>query len=196
MTIKRIGIDLDEVLADFVPSYINFHNLNFGTKIELASFTSFDLSEVYKTSREEVEIRVRKFYKSEEFHNLKPVRGAITAVKKLSKKFELFIITSRPEIVSESTLYWIKKHFTKQFKKIHFAFNPYLKSSYLKKKSDIAKLLNVDLFIEDNLDFATSVAKSGIKVLLFNRLWNQAKSLHPNITRVSSWKDILERLNG
>lgn len=194
MDIKRIGIDLDEVLADFIPSYINYHNLNFGSKIEISHFTSFDLAKVYKTSREEVEIRVRKFYQSEEFHNLKPVRGSISTIEKLSKKFELFIITSRPEIASKSTIKWLQKHFPKQFRKIHFAFNPYIRTSGMKDKSEIAKLLNVDLFIEDNLDFATSVAKSGIRVFLFNRLWNKSQALHPNITRVSSWRDITEKL--
>jgi uncharacterized HAD superfamily protein len=192
--LKRIGVDLDEVLADFLATFIKFHNQKFGTKLIKEQFSSFHLHEIIGEKVEVMNLRIEEFYDSLTFEELKPVEGAIDAIEYLSQKYELIIITSRPKNVSEHTIKWLKRHFPEKFKNVHFAYNPYISESEQKTKSDIASENEIDLFIEDNIDLATGVAGNGITVYLIDAPWNQSGTLHENITRVYSWKEILERI--
>jgi uncharacterized HAD superfamily protein len=192
--IKRIGVDLDEVLADFLATFIKFHNQKFGTKLLKEQFSSFHLHEIIGEKVEVMNMRIEEFYNSVTFEQLKPVDGALDAIEYLSKKYELIIITSRPKEVSDHTIKWLQRHFPKKFKNVHFAYNPYILKSEKKTKSEIALDTKINIFIEDNIDLATGVAMQGIKVYLIDAPWNQSDTLHENITRVYSWKEILERI--
>ncbi len=186
-------MDLDEVLVDFIRPFITFYNRRYGTKLTREIFLSFNLSQIIGHKRELVDVRVDEFYNSEVFQTLNPVEGAKEVLEFLSEKYELFIITSRPAHIKEKTAKWLERHFEKVFKHIHFSANEYIGVTG-KTKAEICKNLRIDLLIEDNLGYAMEAAKSGIKVLMFDTPWNQTDSLHPNITRVSSWKEVLEEL--
>lgn len=195
-SLKIIGVDLDEVLADFLASFLNYYNKNFGTNLVKEQFSTFTLNEIIGEELEVMNLRIEAFYNSETFLELRPTEGALDAIQELSKKYELIIITSRPKNVSKNTVAWLKKHFPKKFKNVHFAYNPFILKSVKKTKSQIALESKIDLFIEDNIDLATEVASEGVKVYLLDAPWNQTKDLHPNITRVYSWKDILDKIKG
>jgi len=45
--------------------------------------------------------------------------------------------------------------------------------------------------IEDNQDYALSVAQKGIKVLLLNQPWNANFEAHENMKKVNNWEEIL-----
>lgn len=63
-----------------------------------------------------------------------------------------------------------------------------------KSKSEICGELGISIFIEDNSSYALDCAKKGIKVLLLDKPWNKNYEKHPNIIKVNSWEEILERL--
>ena len=70
----------------------------------------------------------------------------------------------------------------------YFSENP-------RSKSDVCRALNAQYLIDDHVHHATVVAETGIKVLLFGDYpWNQAESLHPNITRKKDWPAVLQLL--
>ena len=60
-------------------------------------------------------------------------------------------------------------------------------------KTDMAKELKCDLFVEDHPDESVNLAKNGITVLLMDAPYNRL-SRHKNIIRVYDWHDIMKRI--
>jgi len=90
-----IAIDLDEVLAEFIDSFIEFHNAVYGTNLTRNNFFSYKFWEAWGGTRKEAINKVYEFHKTPYFKNIKPVEGAIEGVKKIGKKNKLIVITSR-----------------------------------------------------------------------------------------------------
>ncbi|MEW6295221.1 MAG: hypothetical protein AB1467_02900 [Candidatus Diapherotrites archaeon] len=195
-----IAIDLDEVLAEFIESFIEFHNAVYGTKLKRNQIKSYGLWEALGCSREEGINKVIEFHKTRYFKNIKPVEGAIEGVKKLGRKNELIVITSRQEDIYEDTKEWVSKYFPQSFSTIYFTSSYFTKKSFNKEnsliKSRLCSELNVGLLIEDSLDEATACSSEKTKVLLFDCPWNHSKKLPAGITRAHSWKEITRKILG
>jgi 5'(3')-deoxyribonucleotidase len=54
----RIGLDMDEVLAQFLASFIVFHNERYNTEYKLEDIDEFELWKVWGGSREEISERI------------------------------------------------------------------------------------------------------------------------------------------
>ena len=184
-----IGVDLDEVLAQFVDPLIDFYNKRYGTNIRKSDARTYDLWRTFNVSREEARNIVDVFYNSDEFRNLRPVEGSQDGVETLVQKYGLCVITSRPSRIEEETRKWIDKHFTGMFLGVYFS-NHSSSDDQTRSKSVICRELHVDLMIEDHLAYAQDVAKSGRKVLLLDCPWNQTDNLPSNVERVTSWHEI------
>lgn len=193
---KIIAVDIDEVLADFIAYFVEYHNLTYQTSYTKDKIFSFHLHEVFEVSKDEITERMIKF--SEERHNAKItlVPGAKEGIDELLKKgYELHLVTSRPEAIKPQTEEWIKKHFPGKFTDLHHAFNPNIHPKGSKmKKWEICKEISAGLLIEDFLPNALGCAENGIKVLLMDAPWNQVEDLPEGVVRVKSWKEIISRL--
>ncbi len=192
----NIGVDVDDVLAEFQPGWIDYHNAIHGSSMTVETMTDYNYSISFKIPGEIIFPRVHDFYKTEGFENLVPVDGSIKFIKKLSKKHNLFAITARPDTTVDLSLIWIKKHYGEVFKEIVFC-NHYSQDPNIPKqlKSDICKLHRVDIFIEDALHNAKDVASSGTKVLLLDKPWNRKLIEHENIIRVANWNEAYNYVN-
>jgi len=183
-----IAVDLDDVLADSLTSFIEFYNKYYDKELRYEDFTAYTLNEIKRIPREEENKILEHFDKSEYFDNIKPMRDAVEVIEELSKKHEIIIITSRTKDKEQKTINWVNK-FLKGIKKVYFIRKNYHEKP--KTKSEICKEINANILIEDNLSYAKNCAENGIKVLLVDYPWNQEKNLHPLIRRVKSWKEIL-----
>ena len=56
-------------------------------------------------------------------------------------------------------------------------------------KSRLAEELGLDVFCEDDVVIAKTLAAAGIRVLLFDHPWNRDVS-HERITRVVGWSEV------
>ena len=186
-----IAIDLDDILAESLKSFIDFHNKNYKTKLKTGDFKSFYLQEIIYIDRKEELKRVRLFDDSRHFDEIPPLEGAREVVKELSKKNKLVIVTSRPQKQEKRTREWTLKYFP-EIKEIFFIRKDYHRHS--KTKAEVCKEIGASFLIEDKLDYAEECAKQGIKVLLLDYPWNRKNNLSRLITRVSSWKDIREKI--
>ena len=102
---------------------------------------------------------------------------------------EIIIITSRPLIFKERTEIWLKKHFPK----VHYTLihsNDFHSTNKTKSKADVCKELGIKIMIEDQDRYSLECAQSGIKVVLFDKAWNQSV-VHSNIFRVKTWKEAI-----
>lgn len=190
----HIGVDIDSVIAEIVHPLFQFHNDVYYTRVKKHQHTRYDLSPTWQVSQEEVLKRVYEFYASPYFDLVKPVKGAKKGIQYLSKRHKLSAITSRPYHIEQKTIRWLDMHFPKQFSAIRHTNWFSSPNAPKKKKSEICLEIEIELLIDDHLDFAYDVASIGIPVLLFNQPWNQTNTLPKGIRRVHSWKEIIKLL--
>lgn len=189
----KIGIDLDEVLADFLSTLIEFHNEKRGTSFKRNDFHSYRVYEVWGGTLEETIAEIYEFYETKFFDRVKPMPGALESVNELSRNHELIVITSRQLDISQKTISWIEKYFSGRFSGIFFTNQNSLSGKSL-SKSSICRNSEIEFMVEDYLDYASECARSVKKVLLYDSPWNKTADLPENIFRVYSWKDISENL--
>ena len=183
-----VGIDIDDVKVDFYRAFIKYYNEQHGTSISYEELTDFQIHHVLKTDRETVKKALDTFYQSKEFREIEPFPDAKKTIPIIAKQHRLVVISSRPEHIHDHTRAWLEYHFPGCFMDVHFS------TKTGKRKANICQDLGVDVFIEDNIDYAKEVADNGIRVLLFDRPWNQT-SLPANITRVQNWTEVQKELN-
>jgi len=189
----RIGIDVDEVLADLMNPLVRFHNENYETNLSRKHFKTFNLWETWGGTEEDAKQKVYDFFQSGYFRNIKPVENSQESINILSKKNNLVIVTSRPDYIKEKTLSWIKENFQDCFLDVYFTSE--WSNNGKTRKTDICKKINTNFMIEDDLNKSIEIAKIGINVLLFDCPWNKSPNLPKNITRIYNWNEILQILN-
>jgi len=190
----KIGIDLDEVLAELMPELIDFYNESQNTSFKIEEFHFFNLEKVWGGTREEAIKKVHEFYKSPSFDKIKPIIGCKEVLDILKKENELFIITSRPKNLEFSTKQWLEKYFPNTFSGVFFT-NQFSLSEEKTTKLEICNSLGIEVFIDDHIDYALECLSSNRKVFLFNKPWNQKFEIPESIQRVSNWNEILSGLN-
>ncbi len=187
----KIGVDLDEVLADFLSALIKYHNSVYRTSLIREDFHSYDFWKVWGGTRDQAIQKVYDFYKTDYFKSIDPVFGAQNAIKLLRQKNELFIITSRQKIVYEVTINWINEFFPNSFSDVYFA-DYYSNTSNLISKKNLCNNLGIDIFIDDVPKYILECTDSKIKALLFTAPWNKKFVLPENVYRVDSWNNIVD----
>lgn len=188
----KIGIDLDEVLVNTFGPFLNYYNSKYNTNFQLEDIRSYYLEEVFGCSREQVIITMYQFQNTPVFTNLPPADKAALSINQLSRKNELYVLTSRPEISRSQTETWIAKHFPLLLQNLYFTSDFHPNNS--KPKSGLCLDLRIELMLEDAPDYALECAESGIKTLLFKKPWNK-KVRHKNITRVENWQEALKEIS-
>lgn len=189
---EKIGIDLDEVVVDFVSSFLNFYNQKYKKNISINDLKSYDLSEVgigknIETSKKFVD----EFFHNEESDRLSLVDGVRSAIIKLSLDHQLYIITARSIKYQEKTKRFIQKYFSKTPFEIIHSGDVYKEQG--RTKADICNELDLIYFIEDHLKYAFQCSGISTRVFLLDKPWNQG-AVNGNITRVKSWEEILEKI--
>ena len=183
-----IGVDLDEVLADFFPVYLDFHNRKYDTNFCKEDFVRWDFPGIFGVTKEESVKRLIEFDESNCRKDILPLSGAQEMTVRLAKKHVLHIITSRPLEIAEATIQWIEKHFPKVFSKAHFcSMNGGL--VHFRSKSSVCQLIGATMLIDDHPNNAISCSEDGIQVCLFDQPWNRHIESSSNIVRMFSWQD-------
>lgn len=189
----RIGIDIDEVITEFVKPFFEFCKEKNIRTPNFEDVNCFDLENIMDLSREEVHSLFGEFNDSEE----RVKRGGFIdfskeGINELAKNSELFIITARMEKIINPTKDFFKEHFPGIHLEIAHSGDTFGKK---KNKVEICSELGVDFFIEDRRKTALECAEAGVKVFLMDKPWNRENCEHENIIRVKGWKEILEKIN-
>jgi len=107
----KIGIDIDEVVVEFLKGYLKICENKLGKTFFVEGFHSYLFEEHLGITREDSLKIANEFYGSKQFENLEFVEGAKSSIYELSKENELFIITSRPLHIKEKTRIFFTNHF-------------------------------------------------------------------------------------
>lgn len=186
----NIGLDLDEVVADFFEALLKFYHKKTGKLYTKEEFPEFKWWPLLGATREEAVKFVDEFHETHNLDEVKPLEHAITSVNHLLKNNKLFIITSRPIRFKPKVESWIEHHFGTKIEVTHAGD---WHKGQAATKADICKELKIPLILEDAPDTALSCANAGIKVILFDNPWNRSIK-HKDIIRVKNWLEALESI--
>ncbi|MFZ5646491.1 MAG: 5' nucleotidase, NT5C type [Bacillota bacterium] len=178
---KRIGVDIDGVIADSQPVIINKLNQHFGSNYTLKDFVNFDPVKMFGMDRRDLDLFIMQ-KEQEIIEEAVPVPGAVDTLKDLSAGNKIIIVSARTPVYLDYTLAWLDRYNIPRDKLI-------LLGQHDKRQSCLD--LCVDIFIEDNKKNAEQISSCGIPVLLMDATYNQGK-LPDNITRVYNWNEIRE----
>lgn len=195
----KFGIDIDGVLADFMPVFRVFVEREYGDRFELEDVRKYDLTGVLGT-REETWKKVMDFIASKEFADLPVVRGARECVQELANSgAELFVVTSRPSEARDTTLEWLEQNFPRLFKGVYFSWRASDAPSPEAKKL-VCERVGIGVLFDDRLDVARECSKVARAYLMdqpWNRLYGAAArwgAKANNMKRVNSWYEFISEL--
>lgn len=174
-----IGIDVDNVLNNFFPLWVDMYNKEFGKNIDSTLVEDYDLRKIFPDDDE-----WEKFYsitKKEEFYqNLKSDPVARIVIQEILEKSngKCLLITGTPPEMASRKISWINDNFS-SISNENVLFVP--------EKSK--KYVFVDLLIEDNPETLRATRATGI---LLNKNYNIKYEFYdaPHIHRVNDWEDI------
>ena len=185
-----IGVDLDEVLAEFTEGFLAYHNESEGTGYRKEDFHTYHFEEIIGGSKKEVVGKILEFYKSPEFGGTKPVDGSVEAIRLLRQQHQLVVVTARPISIRQATEQWLLRHFPEMFDDIYYTYNPYSGRGD-SPKSAVCLERNINILIDDAPENIMDFTNHPTRVLLFERPWNKIARVPENIQRVSSWQEIV-----
>lgn len=184
----RIGIDVDDVLAESLPGYLEAFRRRFGHEVRIEEA----VWEIFRRYPEIPETQMWGFFDELEASNFLSTRPvypeAVRAVRGLAADgHRLFVVTGRLTQHREHTRRLLEcagllEVFEELVHRGEEASADY--------KPRIVREMKLDLLIEDELHVALAAADVPIPVLLFDRPWNQAE-LPPGITRATDWDHAL-----
>ncbi len=188
-----IAIDIDEVLADTLNSYIKYYNNTYNTSLKREQFFTYSCWwKVLQVEFDEGVVRFNDFVNKGYLGNLPAVKGAQEAVAKLQKNHDLVIVTSRMGELKKITRKWLDENFSGCFLKVYHTESIYDKDAITKSEACLQS--KADILIEDDFNFTVGCANNDIKVLLFDNPWNHDVKLLPKMVRVYGWDDILQEV--
>jgi 5'(3')-deoxyribonucleotidase len=184
---KRIAIDIDEVLAPFLGTMTKWRR----PRPPLPNKFNYVFREIWGTTERESNKMIKEFYDSEEFANLKTLPYSQEAMGKLkSRGNKLYIVSGRQEIVREKTEDWVEKNFPGVFADVVLT-NSFTHSEV--KKSDVCDMLAMHGIIDDNMTACIECANRGMLAQNFIGdpvyPWCQTNPLS-----IKSWKQFCDTL--
>ena len=198
-----IASDLDEVLGQFLKSFIAYYNRAHSTSYKFSDFNSYNFSNVLNRPYEQVQEVVYEYFHSPEFLlEYEPLPGATEGFEQLREISDsnVHVVTARPAFTELETRKFLASHFALPAESLHMGNHHPAQNCQLpiRKKSEICKAIGAKVLIDDCLEYAIDCAENAnIPVVLFD--WNgtygwnkQQAQLHPLITRVTSWSDVVD----
>jgi hypothetical protein len=202
-----VASDLDEVLGQFLKSFISFYNSTHSTTFQFSDFTSYNFSTVLNRPYEEIQQVVFEYFHSPDFRdNYEPLPGAIEGYHELAEVADIQVVTARPAFTEADTLQFLTSHFNLHSSALHMGNHhpgPAC-SKPVRRKSEICQQIGAKVLIDDCLEYAIDCAtNANIPVILFdwngNYGWNKSSAttepLHPLIKRVHSWTDVVDAVH-
>ncbi|MBS3089871.1 hypothetical protein J4461_03270 [Candidatus Pacearchaeota archaeon] len=182
----KIGMDLDEVIADFVRTFLRFYNERYNKKVDYNDIRTYNFWEngVGENKKDSIRL-VDEFHDSEYFDKIGLVEGTREFIYKIHSQEIIPIITARPHKYSIKTEDFLTRNLPRGTFEVLYSGDFH---GVRKNKADLCNETGVTHYFEDNLKYALEIAQRGITVLLPNRPWNQGETSR-NVLRIKSWNE-------
>jgi 5'-nucleotidase len=107
---KRLIVDMDDVIADATGQFINYYEKEFGVRVERAVLNGKKEGEGFPDNHSVL----RQFpYRTNFFRTMAPHQNSQDVLEKLNARYELFIVSAAMEFPQSlpEKLEWLKEHF-------------------------------------------------------------------------------------
>ena len=168
---KRICVDMDEVLADTLAEHIARYNSDHSEALTKADLEGKWLWEIVSVDRQE---RLEGYLRSEDFfEDLPVIEDSQRVLRELVKDYEVYIATAAMEFPNSfgPKYRWLRRHF------------PFIPPTHFVFCGD-KSILNADYLIDDTFRHLERFKGQGI---LFSAPHNAAVT---GFRRVGSWREI------
>jgi len=175
----KIGIDIDNVIADTFKDLSDYFNEFMGRKVAPA-----EVVDIFRKERLKLWRYFFNAWRTKVMTKISPIDGAIETIKGWSGKNHIRLITGRFPLFNRQTKSWLKQHNI-----------PYHELHHAREKQKYLKAKDCDIFIEDHFEECELLADHCERVFLYDRPWNQFTLRKKNITRVKNWAEISRALS-
>jgi len=137
MELKRIAVDMDEVMADALGEHLRRYNLDHDEKIAVEDLEGKWIWEVVAQDRREA---LAGYLQSEDFfESLAVMPESQRVIERLQTRYEVFIVTAAMEVPSsfDQKFRWLAQHF------------PFVPTSHIVYCGD-KSIVRADYLIDDN----------------------------------------------
>ncbi|MDD4169589.1 MAG: hypothetical protein PHD36_04920 [Desulfotomaculaceae bacterium] len=179
----KVGVDIDGVLANSLPLWVQELNQYFNTNKLLEQVNLLSITQTYEITPGEL----KTFLEQRGWFLMSapsPLKGAAYYLNRIKRYHDIFIITARHKKYAQETKSWLQQYGILYDDLI-------LLGSYEKKEACMEKGLGV--MVEDTLEIGIEVSAAGIPVILMDAHYNQG-DLPKLIYRRHSWAEIYRTL--
>jgi uncharacterized HAD superfamily protein len=180
----NIAVDIDGILANADVAFRAQMRRLFRRPFPKNKVKTFHYEDSFDLSEKEIEELYKLFLDEDLWLKMKPVKGAVESIKKLSLNHRIIIVTARPREVKAVTIKWLQLNDI-SYEEIYFT----LANKHLMFENHNE---NVDIFIEDHPVYTRRIAASGIKVIMFKYPWNNEVEDVENIYKVTNWPQAMD----
>lgn len=173
---KRIAIDMDEVMANTFKKHLELYNKDFGETLTPEQVVGRKLRDYHPHRHQEIQA----YFDNPDFlRDLEVIEGSQEVIRELSESFEIFIATAAMEI---------PKSFTAKYEWLqeHFPFLNEMNYVFCGNKS----IIHADYLIDDSTRHFKGFQGQGI-------LFTAPHNIHETgYTRVDTWWDVRQLFLG
>jgi 5'(3')-deoxyribonucleotidase len=168
---KRIAIDMDEVMADTMGHCLNRYKSDFDITLNPEQVHGRSLWDVIATEHRE---HVMNYFQQEEFFaSISLMPGSKEVVHELTSQYEVFVATAAMDVPCSfsAKFEWLQKHF------------PFIPTSHIVFCGD-KSIIAADYLIDDNV---RQLSKFGGEGIIFSAPHNMRER---RFRRVDSWENV------
>jgi 5'(3')-deoxyribonucleotidase len=175
----KIGVDLDNTLADTIPAWTKLLGEKHGIKIDLSEIKEYDLIYHVPMTNEEIQDTFRVVWADHKNVPLNP-GDPQTVLKNISNDHDLFIVTATVAKKGEVDQ-WLERNGIKHKGLVMVRSSEKLNSG-------------VDLIIDDNPKVIDLFSKAGKMAIIYDRPWNRGIKEGDKVVRVKDWSELPKAL--
>lgn len=168
---KRIAIDMDEVMADTVGHCLNRYQLDFDVTLTPEQIQGRRLWDIVANEHRQ---HVRGYFEQEEFFlDIDVMPGSQDVVRELTEEYQVFVASAAMDVPCSfsAKFNWLQRHF------------PFIPASHIVFCGD-KSIIAADYLIDDNIRQLSNFGGEGI---IFTAPHNITER---RFRRVDSWEDV------
>ncbi len=192
-------VDFDDCLCETARSFTEIAERLFDKKVKYEEVRFFNLQKTFNLNDEEYEQLMVEGHKPEILLSYDETPNASKVLNEfIDDGHDVFIITGRPFSTYEISRRWLDEHGLNRAKL--FFLNKYGRDTFYEKGEYNLELedfykMSFDFAVEDSpLAFKYFDNFKELKVMVFNRPWNQECELQNNYLRCKDWMYIKEQV--
>lgn len=197
MSREVIATDIDEVLFPFVQEFAPWHNQEYGTKLGVVDFVSYEFDGVLSVPVPETIHRIHTFLSVEHGHlGVAPLKEAQEAIAILGEKYDIKAVTARHPRFENPTVQYLMHYFEGMIADVTLVGHIQT-MDVIRTKAEVCHEIGAIALIDDSVQHVFGCAQDGIQGVLFGDYpWNQVDELPVGVVRHKNWNGVLEYFNG